>query len=125
MLNKTNIMTAILQTPGPVSTHQTINKYWKFLRCSTVKQFLAAAGELQTMNLGSMVPVTVGKGARPTIVFVKRLPVDACRILQSNLDICSPQLYTDKFNGNIPKCITLRMRSYLVSNGFVSEKLLI
>ena len=121
LLTKRNIMAAILQTPGPVSSHGAINRYWKFLRCSTVKQFTAAGTELERLNLGRLVGIKAG--TREVQMFVKRMPNEVQDILESNQDLCTPAKYLDKFKGNTPKCIGWKVRSILISNGLVPEHL--
>ncbi|XP_072015218.1 uncharacterized protein [Amphiura filiformis] len=121
LLTKRNIMAAILQTPGPVSSHGAINRYWKFLRCSTVKQFMAAGMELERLNLGQLVGIKTG--AREVQMFVKKMPNEAQGLLEFNQDLCTPAKYLEKFKGNTPKCIGWRVRSTLISNGLVPEQL--
>ena len=117
LLSKTTIKTTILQTAGPVSTSEALRRNWKFCRCVTVKQFQAAAAELEAARLGYL--KTVHKSR---LVFIKKPPAEVMEILRENPSLCSPEVYESRYNMPAPKSIEWNIRSSLVSMGLVAQK---
>ncbi len=113
-VSRTNIKTAILQTPGPISTQNTIRSNWRFLRCTTKAQFVAAAVELQTSGLGSVVTL---KSKR--VVFVKKPGEEVQEILRCHPNLCLPELYNARYVMKPMKLIGWHIRNQLVERGLV------
>ena len=121
--SKRNIMSAILQTRGPVVEHKVVAWTWKFLKMLTVKQFLTAANELQESNLGHVVTVP-HNGGRTSTVFIKQ-PLDEIRdALAINIDLCPLDYYDTRYKLPVSKSVSLQLRASLVQNGLVPAKLL-
>ena len=121
IVSKRSIMAAILQTVGPVSTTIAIRANWKFLKCATAQQFSAAAVELEKIGFGQVVSLS-GKSNRSQQVFVKKHPSEAQIVLESNPDLCSPDVYATRFHRQATKTISWNVRAKLVSMGLVSQK---
>ncbi len=117
-LSRQNIMKAILQTAGPVSTHQTVKQNWRFLRMLSVKQFLSACYELETINMGNVVSFEHSR----IKIFVKRPPDEVQAMLEANTFLSTPEIYAQRFNRPSPKCITLDLQAALVNMGCVAEE---
>ena len=119
-----DIMSAILQTAGPVATHFTVlTASPNFILGSTYitkEQFVAAASALQDLHLGSLVTVRHVHG-RPSVNFVKKRPDEVKAILEQETDLCSPSLYEEKFKTPTPACVPQGTRDKLVSLGLVSR----
>ncbi len=126
-LNNRDIMSAILQTTGPVATHFTVlTASPNFILGSTYitkEQFVAAASALQDLNLGSLVTVRHIHG-RPSMNFVKKPPdeIKEQLELEANADLCSPSLYEEKFKAATPACVPQGTRDKLISLGLVSKE---
>ena len=118
-MTKRNLMAAILQTGGPVATTTAVTWGYKFLRMLTKAQFEAAAKDLQAMMLGTLVSSTNARGA-PSLVFVKKNPVDAAPILLQNQDLCTPEFYVERFSLPCSKAIGKNTVDKLVAHGLVS-----
>ena len=116
-MTRQNIMKAILQTAGPVSTHQTVKQNWRFLRMLSVKQFLSACNDLQALNMGTLVSLQQGKRK----IFVKRPPDEVQEMLDMNPFLSTLEVYEYRFNRPSPKCISLEVQAALVSMGYVVE----
>ena len=125
-LSNRDIMSAILQTAGPVATHFTVlTASPNFILGSTYitkEQFVVAASALQDLNLGSLVTVRHVHG-RPSVNFVKKSPADAKEFLEleANTDLCSPVLYEEKYKASTPACVPQGTRDKLISLGLVTE----
>ncbi|XP_072015216.1 uncharacterized protein [Amphiura filiformis] len=117
-LTRQNIMKAILQTAGPVSTHQTVKQNWRFLRMLSVKQFLSACSELEMINMGNVVSLEHSK----IKIFVKRPPDEMQYLLEANPFLSTTEIYAYRFNRPSPKCITLDIQAALVNMGCVAEE---
>ena len=113
-------MAAILQTNGPVSTHNAAGRVRPFLKCLTSSEFSEAGKELEAANLGVM--VSLGLAGRGANIFVKKHPDEAFFGLQANPDLCSLEFYKEKYYRPPPACITWKQRAALVTRKFVSEK---
>ena len=115
-------MAAILQTAGPVSTHQAIKCNWKHLNV-TAQDFKEAATELDHLGFGSFI-TTAGQGGCGvgSKAFVKNEPQHVQEALEANLDLCSPDVYSKRYHCRPSKIINWKIRSYLVSKGLVSQK---
>ena len=112
-------MAAILLTAGPVSTSRAVNVNWKFLLI-TSRQFKEAAIELEKLGFGSV--VTLGTRGRAQDVFVKKQPSEVELVVESNLDLCSHDVYNARFNCRPSKVIGWNVRAALVAKGLVSKK---
>ena len=109
-------MAAILQTSGPVSTHNATGRVRPFLNCVTTSQFDKAGRELEVAGFGKLVNMR-------TNVFVKTPPEEAIGSLMANPDLCSAEIYQEKYYRASPACITWKHRAMLVSMGLVPEKM--
>ncbi|XP_072015208.1 uncharacterized protein [Amphiura filiformis] len=119
-ISRRSVMAAIVQTNGPVSTHNAAGRVRPFLSCLTSGQFMKAGKELEAANLGML--VNLGMSGRGAHVFVKKPPDEAFPGLQANPDLCSPDFYREKYFRAPPACITWKQRASLVAMGCVSEK---
>ena len=111
-------MAAILQTSGPVTIHAVICRNYKFLSKSTADQFMEAAHELQSLNLGSV--VAMGRSC----VFIKRPPDEVMIILDANPDLCSRDFYRSRYNKPLSKSVPLGIRHQLSTKKLVPAKLM-
>ena len=119
-LSKHNIMAAVLQTAGPVSTQPMLTSNWKFLHLLTVKQFNSAAGDLQTLGLGAF--VAIQNGTRAAHVFVKKEPSLVREILQEHPELrTDPDYYEQRYCMPASKKIKLNLRAKLVSMKLLTE----
>ena len=119
----TDIMAAILMTPGPVTTHDLLLRYGpSCLRSPWTKktQFVEAAMALQSYKLGSLVEIP--NGSRFSSIFVKARPSEAGMGLSANPELGTLEKYTKRCNMAIPPCISLKVRTQLVKHGYMSEK---
>ena len=118
-MTKRNIMAAILQAPGPVSTHRAVNTGWRFLRMVTNKQFKDACTALQQINLGILVELP-GR-CSPVFIFVKTRPENAAPFLQVNFDLCTPEYYAQRYRKSVAKAVTPGIRDELMRRGLLSQ----
>ncbi len=118
-------MAAILQTAGPASTYQAINSNWKHLNINS-HHFEEAATHLQEMGFGTYVTTRnyFTRGSPPIRVFIKKDPIDVQTALAANLDLCTPEIYQDRFYRRPTKVISRNVRAFLVSKGLVSKNIL-
>ena len=121
--SKRNIMAAILQSLGPVATHKVVARNWKFLRMLTVKQYLMAAQDLESANLGSLVAVETSKG-RVSHVFIKKLPSEIQPFLAANPDLCTLEYFEARFNKPVSKSVSLIERHHIARLGLVPASLM-
>ena len=117
LVSRTTIKTAILQTAGPVSTCEAIRCNWRFLRCVTKQQFVAAAIELENANYGSLIAV----GAKVK-VFLKKRPEIVNQDLVNHPDLCLPDVYNARYHLPPMKLISWTIRSQLVNMGLVTRE---
>ena len=120
-----NVMTAILQTAGPVSTPEAIRWGWKFLReaCSSSlsTDFLEAGAALEKTGLGYSSKFSVSYG-RTSRVFIKRKPEEAVQVLSAIPGLCDPEICLWRYAQLPPKCIGLSLRSKMVALKMVSQR---
>lgn len=116
-----NIMTAILQTAGPVSTRYAIRQNWRFLRSVPSEEFVKAARDLEKLNLGTVVCLEHEK-AISSRVFLKKPPIEVMGILNANPSLCFPEIYMKRYKMPTTKSITFAVRAKLVKMKLVSEK---
>ena len=107
-MSQKNIMSAILQTKGPIVTHQVVRGSWRFLRHVTSKAYLSAATRIANSNLGSVVDVNKSH------YFVKRPPHEVVQFLTLNPGICNPDYYTERYRLPTSSAITRNMRNKLI-----------
>ncbi len=117
-------MGAILNTAGPLSTAKAVRWSSKYLRTTTIKQFIAASTMLQQLGLGQLAIIRNQVGGRETRIFVKASLQDAMPIIQlaENSDLCSVEQYGRRYAASIPTCINLKMRAKLVEMGLVTQR---
>ncbi len=114
---KRNIMAAILQSRGPVVTHKVVIWGWKFLKMMSSKQFIGVANDLQDANLGTVMKFQTA--SRLSFVFIKKPPHEITEALAANLDLCSLEYYTTRYNLPVSKSVPLGIRHQLTSMGLV------
>ena len=115
-------MTAILLTAGPVSNTKSVKNTSRSLQYLSTNQFLDAAAELQSMNLGSLVSASLQKGLSQQ-VFVKISPEEAQQVLGANPHLCSVENYTARYNKPPSKAIGLQLKAKLVAMKLVPKKI--
>ena len=117
-------MSAILNTAGPVSSQKAVRWGSRYLRTTTIKQFIAASTMLQQLGLGQLLNLKSRPGGRDGYFFVKAPPHTAVPILQlaDNSDLCSVEQYGMRYGGSTPTCINLKIRAKLVEMGVVSQR---
>ena len=79
----------------------------------TAKQYLAAANDLQDLDLGSVVSL---KGSQ---VFIKKPPREIQAILAGNPDLCDQEYYAMRFWQPVSKYVPQNMQDNLVNMGVV------
>lgn len=122
VLTKRSIMSAILQTAGPVAITNSVRQNRKVYRNIASEQFFEAAGELQIMGLGTLVSLAA-KGTNSAQVFIKTPPAEVDLILSVNSDLCSASTYAARYNLPSPKSsISFSLRGKLVAMKLVSQK---
>ncbi|XP_072015234.1 uncharacterized protein [Amphiura filiformis] len=115
-----SVKTAILLTPGPVSTFSAFSYSGpRSLRKISKQQYMEAAMQLQEECLGTT--VTLKKGSCPSAVcFIKKPPAEAKEFLEitgySSLD-----KYTERFIRPVPPSIKNRVWDKLVMLGYFIE----
>ena len=98
-------MTAILLTAGPIVTHRAVSSYGPgYVRSAgfyiAKAQFVDAAAKLQSANLGTLINFT-------SATFVKKHPDEIVGEIQNeNETLCAKDMYRNKFEKPIAKCIT-------------------
>ncbi|XP_072015233.1 uncharacterized protein [Amphiura filiformis] len=112
-MTQRNIMAAILQTKGPIVTHQAVRGSWRFLRHLASRPYLAAAVQLQNLNFGSVVTVNTSQ------YFFKKRPMEIVDLLTANPDLCGVEFYNARFNMPTSSAITQNMRLKLIDLGHV------
>lgn len=118
---KRNVMAAIMQTAGPVSTPATIRQNWKFLNNATANDFVEAAQSLEEMGLGEHKNVLLSRGL-PSKVFIKRKPEEALEVLSANPDLCDFKTYSKRYARSPTVSVGLSLRSKLVAMKLVAPK---
>ena len=88
-----------------------------------MKEFLAAARELEGIGVGSLAALQVAGSSPglPSHAFIKKLPFTARDTLRSHPNLCTPELYTAKFSqkSSLPQ----QWQDRLVSMGLVAKVL--
>ena len=120
MMSRRTIMTAILQTLGPVSTCKCVRCNWRCLRSTTVQQFLAAATELHKLGFGNIVALSGGNN-RLQQVFIKSKPEETWQALESNPGLCGADVYKERFHKASSKKIGWDVRVKLIEMGLVAK----
>ncbi len=106
-----NVMTGILLSPGPVSSHQVVRSLSRQFMSSVLKaKFDMAANRLVAASLGSLVTVLNGQH-----IFVKKVPEEAAQFLQQqeNQDLCTIDEYQHRFNLPTPAVVTPKIQGAL------------
>ena len=117
------IMSGVLLTPGPVSTHKALkNLSMAFNVAVTKSKFISACNRLQASNLGFL--VQVDNKNRQAQVFVKRPPEEVQIILESgeNSDLTSYQEYSQRFALPPSAAVTPPIKEKLVQMGMVKPE---
>ena len=123
-LTPRNIMSAILQSRSPVSTHATIRQSWKFLRKLSAADFEKAALDLQESGFGTYWKESAGGKLRRG-AFIKKMPEEVVEVLGSNQDLCSQELYSAEFKQSPSKSIDVRLRAKLVDSRLVTKDMMV
>lgn len=115
-----DIMTAILQTKGPVATLMAVKSAKMSIRSMGVKDFIEASTALENLNFGRV--VGVGQGHRgKQYVFLKRAPQEAAEALGANPELCSQDVYAARYAKSSSKAIGFQLRAKLVAMKLVSQ----
>ena len=118
-----NIKTAILLSPGPVSSRLTTRSMSSAFQVAIKKaNFMSAASQLQANGLGTLVVLSsISSGAH---VFVKKTPAEMALALQApeNVDLCSIEEFEERFNMPPPAYINERIQEGLVREGLVPQE---
>ena len=112
-------MTAVLLTPGPISTRLTTRNMSKTFKIAVTKQkFHVAANQLQAANLGALVQLHSGSKLH---VFIKKTPQEVVDLLamDKNSDLCTVEEYKQRFVMPTPASFKPPMQDYLVNQGLV------
>ena len=117
-MTKRNIMAAIVRSMGPVSTHQVIKHGWRFLRMITLEQFLVCAQALEAANLGTILNHNPNRN-KPVYFFIKKAPSAVIQELLDNPDLCTPDLYAERFCLPTPNLVSATMRIQIAATGLV------
>lgn len=119
------IMTAILQTSGPISTTESVKNSSRAFRNLKLGQFLEASTDLERLNVGVLVSVSITKGhGSASKVFIKKPPEEAEMFLTANAHLCPPDVYATKYVKLPSKAIGLQLRAKLVAMKLVAKKFL-
>lgn len=113
IVSRGTIMTAILQTLGPVATCRTIRANWKFLKSATRQQFLSAAKELERLGYGAVVNLSQN-------VFIKKPPHEVREALHANPEICEEDLYAIRYIKAPSKVVSEHLRLQLIKMGYIT-----
>ena len=106
-------MAAILQTKGPIITHQAVRGSWRFLRHLASKPYVSAAMQLQKLNFGAVVNVGTSQ------YFKKKRPDEVSSLLLAHPDLCTLEYYDARFHMPTSSYITPNMRLKLIDFGIV------
>ena len=119
-----NIKCALLRTPGPVCTFlASTNSGPRQLRKISREIYDEACYSLQADNLADVVHLTTMPGTgRTTTILVKKSPDLVRDILQANPDLCSMDVYQQKYTSPLPLKITDFIRRKLVAHGCITEE---
>lgn len=125
-LTDRKIMSAILQTRGPIVTPAVVKSNCNSLHMMTTSEFLKAAQDLHNMGLGTLASIgtKVGRGGTPATVYVKKPLEDIEQVLEANPDLCGVEYYATRYNLSASKAIGLGTRFRVAEMGLVSQKLL-
>ncbi|XP_072015436.1 uncharacterized protein [Amphiura filiformis] len=114
------IMSAILLSAGPISTHYAVRRYGpKYLRTPSIpkEQYVLAATALQEAKLGMLITVKNATGLSDT--FIKRAPSEIEEELRQNSDLATIEEYTFRFHAPPPACITPTMQASIIQHGLL------
>ena len=115
-------MRSILLGKGPISTQASVKCNFNKLRNVNREEFVDASRKLEGFNLGSLVKVGITKGTLARDVFVKKRPEQVGNILQTMPGMCTLKEYSERFVMRVPTVISLKLRTRLMTLGYVSEK---
>ena len=114
------IMSAILLSAGPISTHYAVRRYGpKYLRTPSIpkEQYVLAATALQEAKLGMLVTIKNATGLSDT--FIKTAPSEIEEDLKKNNDLATIEEYTFRFHAPPPACITPAMQASIIQHGLL------
>lgn len=124
MASNKNIMTAVLLTPGPISTRLTVKNMSPAFRLGVSKsKFMNAANQLQSAGLGSL--VLLDKISAQAHMFVKKPPHEMRVLLESDEHTqlnCTEEEYAHRYHSSLPASVTYRMKESLVEMGILSQQ---
>ncbi len=118
-----NVMTAVLLSAGPVSSHLTTRNMSSSFKVAVNKaRFLSAANQLEAAGFGSL--VILDSISHSAHVFVKKTAAEVAAVLQTpeHSGMCSVEEYEQRFNLPTPSYITEKMQDTLVQMGLVPQQ---
>ena len=118
-ISQTDIMKAILETTGPVTTALSLKAVKRSMHLVSSKQFVEAAEELEKCNCGQLLKMSMG--SRVLNIFIKRPPPDIESILRSNPHLGIFEIYAARYGKAPSKAIGLQLRAKLVALKLVSK----
>ena len=116
------IMKAILETTGPVTTPRAFKSVKRSMAKVTSKMFLEAAAELEKNNFGKLRKILTTPSGQPAVVFIKKPPSEMEEILRSSPTLCTFELYAERYAKVPSKAIGLQLRAKLVAMNLVPKK---
>ena len=117
-----DVMKGMLNTTGPVCNRDTTRSN-KLLRSLKSAQFVEAATELERLHLGKLVTLAANQGkGYASYVFVKKSPDEAAQVLSANPDLCSLDVYSERYNKPPSKSIGFILRARLVAMKLVPKQ---
>ena len=119
-----DIMSAIVQVRGPITTHNVVRRNWNSLRGISAQDFEGACHELETLGLGNLVNTSDKAGGHGKLVFIKKDPDEIGDALEGNSDLCFLEIYRHRYHQSPSKTISLVLKAKLVSQKLLPEKVL-
>ena len=119
------IMKAILESSGPVTTPRAFKSVKRTMAKVTTKMFMEAAAELEKNNFGKLRKILTVPSGQPAVVFIKKPPCEMEEAMRSNPKLCTFEMYAAKYAKAPSKAIGLQLRAKLVATNLVPKKCLI
>ena len=111
----TNLMSAILLTSGPISTHKAFVECGpEWLRNVTKTPYLTAARRLENLNVVQL----VRRGGIDVVV--KKSPDEVQGFLARN-QMCSLMEYSQMYEQPLPDAISPSLRRQMIVDGYLNE----
>ena len=107
---------------GPFSTYMACKSSGpRLLRKLTEEHYQRACYSLKMDNLEDLVNVVTLR-KKTTLVFIKKSPDEVAEILKAYPDLCSINVYRQKYWSPLPWNVTKNVRRSIFEQGFVTEK---